>query len=114
MFKASLATSIGGVSLTRSSTTVLREPPILGVPPIFRDKSLAWTTRTLQPWQCVSCGRPQAEHLERKDIQALLCSRCAMILADASPEAEDPLSPEDRAAFTHRNRRRETRQRRAK
>ncbi len=85
-------------------------PPLSGLPETFHGKPLAWTwPGTLDPWRCVCCGRVQAEYLDRKDVEAVLCGRCFMILADDAPEAEDPLSPEERAAVTQRKRRHEAR-----
>ncbi len=113
MFKASLGNFPSLPKAThREVATQGKEPPLAGLPETFHGKALAWTwPGHLDPWRCVSCGRPQAEYLGRRDVEAVLCGRCFMILADDSPEVEDPLTPEERALVTQRKRRREAKER---
>lgn len=102
ILRASLGTLPKRVKDTATHVAARPDPPIAGVPESHNGRALAWTLRKLEPWECVSCGLPQKEYMKRKTVEAVLCGRCAMILADAAGPQEDPLLPEERAVMNRR------------
>ena len=62
-------------------------PPLAGLPEAFTGQPLAWTQGPLDRDQCVCCGLHQEIG---RDVQAILCGRCSLILSNGAVRMEKP------------------------
>jgi hypothetical protein len=84
-------------------------PPLAGLPSAIHGHPIAWARPGgVKRHECVCCGQPQAVD---RDVSAVLCGRCALLLSDAYADMPRPRGTPEDVQRVNRRRFREQRRR---